>query len=470
MSFSPTFGAVGDFISIGVLIASISRALNDTRGSKAEYQTVVQELYALKTGLAHVERLYQRLPQSPELLNLRVTGETSTQRCRDQIEAFLAEIGKYEAALSPQASKNRVTKAMAKIWWMCNRDSLRKLKEGLMGCCDTINMHLSTITMTMIQQHHQDVQENLDKLSRLTAIIESSSSDRLASIESRNTQIHQEVAALAKLQIARVERPLTEEFFTLHDAVGREAPVPLRLIDCWEAFQAVLTVRFQGRPGQKRVARGKYIVFDGVLGKDIPKGSDWASSFLPGRLIVMSIICQIQQTEDEEEEGTACPRCRAQADVAVGVERRCSCCKLHYRRLIESEVVDEQPGLGSQSKRNRGLCGPIQLRYPPKSCVTVSASYHETSQASEQHGNLGAHERGTESPSACSDAASRSSWSFYLDRSSCSSSISNACSLTRFSRVTLIQASVLNRHARAWVAWDRDEPSPEYSASRSYHR
>jgi hypothetical protein len=147
MSFSPTFGAVGDFISIGTLIARISQALNDSRGSKAEYQTVVQELHALKTGLTHVEELYQRLPRSPELLNLRVTGELSTQRCQDQIEAFLNEINKYEAALSPQTSKNGVTKAVAKIRWMCNRDSLRQLKEGLMGCCDTMNIHLSTITM-----------------------------------------------------------------------------------------------------------------------------------------------------------------------------------------------------------------------------------------------------------------------------------------------------------------------------------
>jgi hypothetical protein len=145
----------------------------------------------------------------------------------------------------------------------------------------------------MMQQNHQEVQKSFEKLSRLTAIAESTSSNRLAAIESYSTQIRQEMIVLAKLQAAKVERPMAEEVFTLHDAVGREAPVPLRLIDCWEAFQAILTVRFQGRPGQKRVARGQYIVFDGILGKDIPKGSDWASSFLPERLIVMSIICQV---------------------------------------------------------------------------------------------------------------------------------------------------------------------------------
>lgn len=152
--------------------------------------------------------------------------------------------------------------------------------------------------------------------------MESSSRNLLTSIESQTSKMHLEVVALMKLQEEKVERPLAEEVFTLHDAIGREAPVPLRLIDCWEAFEAVLTVRFRGRPGQRRVARGKYIVFDGVLGKDIPRNSDWRSSFLPGRLIVMSIICQIQRPIDVADDGMVCPRCKAVAAMAVGVERR----------------------------------------------------------------------------------------------------------------------------------------------------
>lgn len=174
----------------------------------------------------------------------------------------------------------------------------------------------------MIQRHHHETQEKLEELNRLTVDLYSSSSSRFATIESHVTKTYLEIVALTRAQKEKIERPLIEEVFTLYDAVDREAPVPLRLIDCWDAFQAVLTARFRGRPGQRRVARGKYIIFDGVLGKDIPKSSKWESSFLPGRLIVMSIICQARQHTDRDVEGTTCPRCTESTDVTIGTERR----------------------------------------------------------------------------------------------------------------------------------------------------
>lgn len=144
MSFAPTFGSLGDFISTATLIINISRALSDSKGSKSDYHALVRDLDVLKTAVAHVERLHGNFPQTRELGDLRVACETSVRRCREQIEAFFAEIGKYEAALRPAGTKNRVTSAIAKLRWMQNRDNFRRIKENLMQSCETLNLHLST--------------------------------------------------------------------------------------------------------------------------------------------------------------------------------------------------------------------------------------------------------------------------------------------------------------------------------------
>lgn len=52
-----------------------------------------------------------------------------------------------------------------------------------------------------------------------------------------------------------LERSLIQEPFILEDAIGRITPVSLQFINSWDAFQAVLEVRFrgiQGRKGQKQ--------------------------------------------------------------------------------------------------------------------------------------------------------------------------------------------------------------------------
>ncbi|KAI1361058.1 hypothetical protein F5Y08DRAFT_348191 [Xylaria arbuscula] len=322
MAFALTFGAIGDFISTAALVVDISRALSETKGSKIEYQGLIGDLDVLKTALMQVERSYDNHPQIRELEELLVASESSMRRCREQIEAFISEISKYETTLQPAAKGYRVSSIIAKVRWMHDRDKFRKLKEDLMHCCETLNLHLSATANHMIQRHHRETHAKLAELNRLTVDLDSRSSSHLTTIESHVTKTYLEVVALRQAQMERVYRPLSEEVFTLHDALNREAPVPLRLIDCWDAFQAVLTARFHGRPGQRRVSRGKYIIFDGILGKDIPKGSDWASSFLPGRLIVMSIICQARQLVERPVEGNRCPRCTESSDVTVGSERR----------------------------------------------------------------------------------------------------------------------------------------------------
>jgi hypothetical protein len=44
---SATFGSVGDFLSISILVKDLLLALDDSRGSSRDYQEVVRKLYIL---------------------------------------------------------------------------------------------------------------------------------------------------------------------------------------------------------------------------------------------------------------------------------------------------------------------------------------------------------------------------------------------------------------------------------------
>jgi hypothetical protein len=52
---------------------------------------------------------------------------------------------------------------------------------------------------------------------------------------------------------SHLERSLTEEPFMLEDAIGRVAPVHLQFVTSWDAFNAVLEIRFRDLQGFKKV-------------------------------------------------------------------------------------------------------------------------------------------------------------------------------------------------------------------------
>ena len=53
MSF--TFGSFGDIVTLSLLIKDLIKSLDDSRGSSAEYQAVVRELWSLDKALLEVE-------------------------------------------------------------------------------------------------------------------------------------------------------------------------------------------------------------------------------------------------------------------------------------------------------------------------------------------------------------------------------------------------------------------------------
>jgi hypothetical protein len=170
------------------------------------------------------------------------------------------------------------------------------------------------------QVHNDDVGHHLNTVQQSVAGLESTllSVVKLGSgllglvkkIIMLNMAIYNEVVMVRTVQASRLERPITEEYFVLEDAVGRIDPVQLRFIDSWDAFNAVLATRFKGRSGANRVSQRHYTLQEHATGREINQSLPWSRAVLPGQKLDMSILCRSSPSLDGRLVVSTCPRCQ----------------------------------------------------------------------------------------------------------------------------------------------------------------
>ncbi|EDU48881.1 conserved hypothetical protein [Pyrenophora tritici-repentis Pt-1C-BFP] len=81
---SVTFGSVGDIISVCLLVKDLVTALDKARGSKAEYQAAIRDLWILERVLLEIE-LITKQHGSEATPELRSLWETANQAFRVEI-------------------------------------------------------------------------------------------------------------------------------------------------------------------------------------------------------------------------------------------------------------------------------------------------------------------------------------------------------------------------------------------------
>jgi hypothetical protein len=116
-----------------------------------------------------------------------------------------------------------------------------------------------------------------------------------------------------RLLLLSFGRPPVEEYFMLEDAMGRTLPIHLRTITSWEALAFVLSERFKGRSGSRRVQQKRYRLLEHATRREIVQGGDWKRSFSRYQKIDMSLLCK---DSEPDAAGTAtiptatCPWCK----------------------------------------------------------------------------------------------------------------------------------------------------------------
>ncbi len=143
-----TFGSVGDVISVCLLIKDLVKTLDDSRGSSAEYQEVIRELWILERALLEVEILSRTCDNTIELNALYATARRASDDCRGSIEAFLEKVRGYGTSLRDGGSGHPLRDASKKIkWQMSQKDDLARFRAEINAYSASINMLLMTASV-----------------------------------------------------------------------------------------------------------------------------------------------------------------------------------------------------------------------------------------------------------------------------------------------------------------------------------
>jgi ubiquitin domain-containing protein len=87
------------------------------------------------------------------------------------------------------------------------------------------------------------------------------------------------------------------------DACGFHTPFHLEFIDCWEAFDAVLEIRFRDK-GLRKIQRREYVLERGSDGKAIERHTPWNRCFSPGMQLTMDMLFK-----ESNHATNTCPAC-----------------------------------------------------------------------------------------------------------------------------------------------------------------
>ncbi len=351
-----TFGSVGDIIAVCLLAKDVVDALNDSRGSAADYRDIVQELAGLEKCLLHVDLLCRTQQRhDSEVMAICDNARATVQDCRITLQQLSSRLRKYDKHMAANgglctfisdtamkvrfriSEKEWIEKSRATI--SSHRESLGMLlatanvklqqlqgnkmdemraaasssHQTIAGILQTVNQHLGSHTSVLSDQRiaMENVAERISWISQTCADTQAV----LGTLLSLSSQISAAVMTLQTGLPSSLERSLADEPFILEDALGRKAPVHLQFIDSWDALHAVLEIRFQNLQGAEKVAGKEYVLQDHRTGRDILPSRPWVGTFLPGQRVEMSMIFkdikgQPPPSTLPENRCPTCPRCQ----------------------------------------------------------------------------------------------------------------------------------------------------------------
>jgi hypothetical protein len=157
-----------------------------------------------------------------------------------------------------------------------------------------------------------------------------------------NVATYHAVISIQSALPSRLERGLIEEPFILEDAIGRIAPVHLQFVTSWDAFNAVLEIRFREIQGFHKIKRKQYGLQDKATKRDIEQSRPWQRAFLPGQRIEMSFLFDTPEKEGSMSDVT-CPGCQITSTYPTDAEVHCGNCGMWFRRITIVQDVEPQP-------------------------------------------------------------------------------------------------------------------------------
>ena len=145
MPFAPS---LGDIIALSILIKDLIKALEESRGSSAEYQDCVRKLWALNRVVREVEAICKSDKTTIKLNAHHETLLCIANQCKGSIENFVKDIRKFGRSLRKGGSGSRMRDTLRKVQWQILRsDELAKITAEVGHYCSVFSLHISTASM-----------------------------------------------------------------------------------------------------------------------------------------------------------------------------------------------------------------------------------------------------------------------------------------------------------------------------------
>lgn len=146
MSFAPTFGSLGDFISIGILIKQVIQAVNDGKGSTVEYRSLVKELDTLDLVILQVSQACHAHLSGPEAFVLGDITSNITSQLQADINGFKEHIDKYKSTLGSDSTR-RFRGAIERVRWLSEKEAVDKFYKKFNNHKMNLNLLLTVASL-----------------------------------------------------------------------------------------------------------------------------------------------------------------------------------------------------------------------------------------------------------------------------------------------------------------------------------
>ncbi|KAK4450976.1 hypothetical protein QBC34DRAFT_348557 [Podospora aff. communis PSN243] len=402
MEVALTFGAVGDFLSIALLIKDIISALDECRGSAKAFRELIEEITLLQKNVDQIERIYQGPELGDGFEDLASISQTSIAQIRKCLEGFCTRISnKYGPSLGVGGSGNVFKDVSRKIQWKLEEKEVERFRSEIMGYRMSLAMFLQVTTVRLVRNNHRAVSNQINQaeantmntvrqygqsienylrflalcilarlhlISKLGVDVKQTASQMLAMMFAMSGEL-----GIIRAFVMQLDRGIDNgEHFVLGDATGRSFPIHLKTIISWEAFDVILADRFKGKKGERRTRRKLYSLHESSSQLEINRSVTFGNAFVPNQKVDMSLICRAPETPTDEggESGTSsCPWCRAESPGRLGDRVRYVNCRKHFVRVvIETDDVNRLPfapsaprsqELQSKHERSDAMKSPI---------------------------------------------------------------------------------------------------------------
>lgn len=139
-----TFGSVGDIIAVCLIVKDLVDALDNLRGSAAEYQEIIRELGNLEHALRQVEDLSRLFADSIEMTTLLLVAAQAVDNCKSTVNGFRDKIRKFDKSLAVNGTDNIARKVQ---WHVTRKEELVKFRAKVGEHCLALKMSMGYVQM-----------------------------------------------------------------------------------------------------------------------------------------------------------------------------------------------------------------------------------------------------------------------------------------------------------------------------------